>query len=101
MIPAEIEGTVVHNGCRIDGTTGAEPPMLLASCGVERIEMAVVGANVDEPPSYRWSSVQLAAGLRAPTEGAAQGIQGVDISILRAEVDDAIGDHRRREHLGA
>ena len=80
-------------------------PAHLAAAGVERVEVAVVGAEVDGRLAARHlrdggRGVDVAARALAPRELAVVGRERVDVAVGVADVDAAVGDRRAWSRTG-
>ena len=78
-----------------------EAPLDVAGGGVERVEAAAVGADVDGLPPDRGRRVDVAARALRPAQLPARGAEGVDLPVGRADVDAPVRDRRRRVELAA
>lgn len=67
-------------------------PALLAGVGIENVEPAIIGADIDESIGDGRGGIDAVAGGCGPTLLTGVGIEGVELVIPGADVDDAIGD---------
>ena len=72
-----------------------EAPDSIARRGVERVEEAVIGADVDPPPPDRCSCVDVGACALGPEQPTARGTEGVEGPVRVPDEDPPIGDRRR------
>src|SRR5206468_11200806 len=99
---ADVYAFVVDIWCRIERAARPEPllrrvsPEELPRACVQRVDVAVVGAEVDVLARERNAVLDLVAGLVAP-DGASRGrAERVDLPGPVADVDEPVRDERRR-----
>ena len=104
----DVNGAVDHGGGGLESLLvvdrGVQPalehPLLLAARRVDRIELAVVAADVHDTVRHGRRGVYDVAGREFPLQHARRRIDGVDVAVAAAEVDLALDDRRRRhEHV--
>src|SRR5664279_1133316 len=99
-VPAEggeVDDLADDRGRAGDPAVRVELPANAAGAGVERVEGAVVGAEVDRGAAVGrvrggGRCVDVGAGLHRPVEAAGEGVVGVDAPVGVAEVDAAVDD---------
>src|SRR5262245_47146794 len=92
-------------------TAGTRDWAVVTSVQLVRVQLGVVGADVDPAPGHRWRRRHLVASGGAEQGGAGRGaaraicatgrIKGIELVVERAHVDDPVGDRRRRKHHAA
>ena len=99
---ADVDAAVGDRGRRVEGSARAQPllsrgaPEELAGARVERVDVVVVGAEVDAAARIGHRVLDLAAGRERPARAPGRGIEGVDLAVPVADIDDAVDHERRR-----
>src|SRR2546430_1069771 len=98
---AEVDAPVRHGRVGVEGAGAADPrlraraPDLLAGADVERVDVRVVGAEVDASAGKRDRSLDQAARVVVPAQVPGRGREGVDVVRPVADDDDVAGEERR------
>ena len=71
-------------------------PDLPARACIQRVDVAVVGADEEPVPRERDAALHLVARLEAPADAARPLVEGVDLAAPVARVDPSVRDERRR-----
>src|SRR5207248_2352577 len=93
----EVDGPPDDRGRPRYAPAGAEPPADIAGARVERVEAAVVRADVDRRPEARGigdggRGVDVSAGLNGPVEPPVAGVVGVHAAVGVAQEDAPVDD---------
>src|SRR5919206_3032344 len=92
---------VAARGGGVKGAVPAEPrlgrgaPDPAAGAGVERVDVAVVGADEEAVAEERRAALHLVAGLEAPDDAAGARVEGVDLPAPVADVHAPVRDEGR------
>src|SRR5204862_6656882 len=99
---ADVDAVVGDGGGRVERAARPEPllrarlPEELSGARVQRVDMAVVRAEVDVLPGEREAVLDLVAGLVAPDRSAGGRAQGIDLSGPVSDVHEPVRDDARR-----
>src|SRR5207244_11707245 len=106
IIGANVDDAVGDSWCGVDSVSGGTHPKRLAgglptaSRGVESIEQAVKRANIDHAIGNSGCRANPCTCGSSPQLLSCGGIVGIQVLVIGAEIDDAIGDRRRGTATG-
>ena len=83
---------VPNDGAGKNPVAGGSAPDLGAGLRIERIDMVIEAAGIDDPINDRRAGLNTAIGGRSPKPVAVGCVEGINSVVIAADINDAVGD---------